>query len=381
MTEGLSMAIDIHDCDKIVIGAGIYGMYAAVALARQGCRVVVLDADRGPFTRGSYINQARVHNGYHYPRSFSTAKKSAKYFQRFADDFSDCILLDFEQIYAISAHYSWTNGEQFARFCKNVGIRCDEISDVSPYFNPHTIEKAFITHEYTFDPKLIGGRLHDEALSLGVKFAFNSEITSIENDSKYKIITADGSQFVSGWVLNATYAGINEIHQMAGFGFLDIKYELCEVILVSVSDNIAKAGLTVMDGPFFSVMPFGKTGYHSLTTVSKTPHMTSYDRFPTFPCQSKRADCSPNHMRNCNDCPNHPESAFVEMYQTARKYMNPGIKIEYVKSFFALKPILKASEMDDSRPTLVRQYSENPYFYSVLSGKINTIYDLDEILK
>jgi hypothetical protein len=371
--------LNIYGCDKIVIGAGIYGIYAAVGLAKQGFLVVVLDADREPFARGSYINQARVHNGYHYPRSFSTAKKSARYFQRFVDDFRDCILLDFEQIYAVSANYSWTNGEQFARFCKNVGIRCDEISDISPYFNLHAVEKAFVTHEYTFDPKLISKRLYDEALSLGVKFVFNSEITSIKNDGKYSITTANGIQFVSDWVLNATYAGINEIHQMAGFEFLDIKYELCEVTLVNVSDNIAKIGLTVMDGPFFSVMPFGKTGYHSLTTVSKTPHMTSYDRLPTFPCQNKHADCSPNHMQNCNDCPNHPKSAFVEMCQTARKYMNPDIKIEYIKSLFTIKPILKASEIDDSRPTLVRQYSEKPYFYSVFSGKINTVYDLDEI--
>jgi len=41
---------------------------------------------------------------------------------------------------------------------------------------------------------------------------------------------------------------------------------------------------------------------------------------------------------------------------------------------------LQASEIDDSRPTVVRQYSEEPRFISVLSGKINTVYDLDEVL-
>ena len=42
-----------------------------------------------------------------------------------------------------------------------------------------------------------------------------------------------------------------------------------------------------MDGPFFSVMPFGKTGMHSLTSVTFTPHLTSYDLLPTFKCQEK----------------------------------------------------------------------------------------------
>ena len=45
-----------------------------------------------------------------------------------------------------------------------------------------------------------------------------------------------------------------------------------------------------------------------------------------------------------------------------------------------MKPILKASEIDDSRPTVVRVMSDEPKLVSVLSGKINTVYDLDEVL-
>jgi hypothetical protein len=45
-----------------------------------------------------------------------------------------------------------------------------------------------------------------------------------------------------------------------------------------------------------------------------------------------------------------------------------------------MKPILLSSEIDDSRPTVIREYSREPYFVSVLSGKINTVYDLDEVL-
>ena len=45
-----------------------------------------------------------------------------------------------------------------------------------------------------------------------------------------------------------------------------------------------------------------------------------------------------------------------------------------------MKPILKASDVDDSRPTCIKIHSENPTFVSVLSGKITTVYDLEEIL-
>ena len=69
--------------DKIILGAGLYGLYAAQRCGAAGQRVLVLERDPAPFMRATYINQARVHMGYHYPRSYSTAIKSAHYFARF----------------------------------------------------------------------------------------------------------------------------------------------------------------------------------------------------------------------------------------------------------------------------------------------------------
>ena len=62
--------------DKIIIGAGLYGLYAAYQCAKKGQKIIVLEYDDAPFLRATYINQARVHMGYHYPRSYSTAVKS-----------------------------------------------------------------------------------------------------------------------------------------------------------------------------------------------------------------------------------------------------------------------------------------------------------------
>ncbi len=80
-------------------------------------------------------------------------------------------------------------------------------------------------------------------------------------------------------MLNSTYAGINQILEMAGFEKFKTKYELCEIILCRANNKLRNIGFTVMDGPFFSIMPFGKTGLHSLTSVTFTPHATSYFGF------------------------------------------------------------------------------------------------------
>lgn len=168
---------------------------------------------------------------------------------------------------------------------------------------------------------------------------------------------------------------------MVGFEKFGMKYELCEIILCDVNEKLKNIGFTVMDGPFFSIMPFGKTGFHSLTSVTFTPHTTSYDSVPTFSCQEKsNGYCSAFHLGNCNDCPAKPVTAFPYMANMARKYMLDDYSFEYRSSLFSMKPILMSSEIDDSRPTVIRKYSDGPTFLGVLSGKINTVYDLDEVL-
>ena len=68
------------------------------------------------------------------------------------------------------------------------------------------------------------------------------------------------------------------------------------------------------------------------------------------------------------------------MANLARKYIMDDYAFSYKGSLFSMKPILMSSEIDDSRPTVIRKYSDGPTFISVLSGKINTVYDLDEVL-
>lgn len=367
--------------EKIIIGAGLYGLYSALRCGERGQRVLLLECDDAPFKRATYINQARVHMGYHYPRSFSTAIKSAHYFERFCKDYGFCCLTEFDQVYATSAHFSWTDAPEFRKFCRGADIRCDDVSP-EKYFNPGQCDGAFLTTEYTYDAQILKQWFLEQiAKHSNITILYGHRVTGIEQVGSVWKVQANGIQVESPFVLNATYAGVNEIHHLLGYEPFKIKYELCEIILCNVSDNFKNVGITVMDGPFFSIMPFGKTGYHSLTSVTFTPHQTSYDSTATFQCQQhSQGLCSPEYLYNCNDCPAKPESAWPYMSQLARKYLREEYAFEYVGSLFSMKPILKASEIDDSRPTVIRQYASAPTFVSVLSGKINTVYDLDKVL-
>lgn len=367
--------------DKIIFGAGLYGLYSALYCAKRGESVLVLEYDDAPFKRATYINQARVHMGYHYPRSISTAVKSRGYFDRFCRDYGFCIHSEFDQIYATSSNFSWTNAEQFKKFCRDADIRCD-IIPTEKYFNDGMCDGAFLTTEYTYDAKILLEYFLEELKNYpSAEFRFNAKTTEINRDGGLFSVRLGDERFETPFILNATYASVNQLHKALGFEPFKIKYELCEIILCRVCDKLKNTGITVMDGPFFSIMPFGKTGLHSLTSVTFTPHITSSNDLPVFECQKHSGGtCTPEKLGNCNDCPAKPESAWNYMSHLAEKYLRSEYKFEYAGSLFSMKPILKASEIDDSRPTVIRKYSDDPTFVSVLSGKINTVYDLEEVL-
>ncbi len=370
--------------DYIILGAGIYGLYIArkLALKYPNKKLIVLEYDDKPFQRASYINQARVHNGYHYPRSLSTALKSASYYERFIKDYSFAINNQFEKIYAVSNKFSYTSGEDFEKFCKAAHIPCTPIN-YNRYFKPNVVDSVFLTQESSLDAQKICDYFISELEKCkNVSIIYNAKIKSVEqNSNKYELKLENDKKVLSDFIINTTYASVNQILDLFGFEKFKIKYEIAEICLCNVTENILHAGLTVMDGPFFSVIPFGLSGYHSLSAVHFTPHKINYDALPTFNCQKQHEKCTPYNLENCNLCSEKPNTAWYEMKQLANKYFKKDIDMVHKKSLFAVKPILKASEISDSRPTIIKEFSTNPTFISVLSGKFNTMYDLDEILK
>ena len=118
--------------DRIIIGAGFYGLYAAHHCGKKKEKVLVLECGTAPFQRATYINQARVHQRYHY--------------ERFHQDFAFCINREFEKVYATSAQYSWSDGEQFKKFCRAADIPCKEVYP-EDYFKKDMCDGAFLTRE------------------------------------------------------------------------------------------------------------------------------------------------------------------------------------------------------------------------------------------
>jgi glycine/D-amino acid oxidase-like deaminating enzyme len=367
--------------DRVVVGAGVFGLHAAALLLNRGYTVAVVDGEHRPLVRASLVNQARVHNGYHYPRSAYTALRSARYYERFVADFPDAINRRFRAVYAVAAQGSYVDAEHFEKFCDTVGVPARRIEETE-LFRPGSVEAAYETDEYGFDAPALRAALLDrlDRHRDRLDWHLGDTVTAGERDAgTWRVRLRSGGELIAGGVVNATYAATNAVLSTFGLEPVRLKYELCEVALVDAAP-LRDTGVTVMDGPFLSLMPFGHSGRHSLTAVDYTPRVSSSDLLPTFGCQSRNPGCGPAALANCGVCPERPASSFPYMDRLAHRFLRHAGEVRLVESLNSVKVVLQTTEVDDARPTLIRVEAVGPLFVTLFSGKINTIYDLDEVL-
>lgn len=368
--------------DAIVVGGGIFGCYAALYLAGQGRRVALLEKESRLFQKASLVNQARLHGGYHYPRSIATAALSDEHKERFTAEHRQFVHFSFEQYYAIDRFGSFTDAEQFERFCRHLQIRCDRVL-THPLFNFNRLEALYRTEEYSFDPVLLReyytSRVEQHPDITVLK---SIHIRAATADGPYWLIELHTSNFKlqTPLVINATYAATNAINRLFGVNQLDLTHEISEIAFIN-SPQFRDMGLTVMDGPFGSIMPYGLSGLLSLSSVAYTHHKISYGNLPRFDCQTPDDPaCTPEAPGICTDCPRRPESNAYKMLRQMRQYFSEAVQFEHLFSYFTIKTKLKANYIDDGRPTEIARLSEKPAFYCLFAGKVNSIYEIEKIV-
>jgi len=356
--------------DFIVIWAGFYWMHTARFLWNKWLKVCLIEEQWDAFRKASYINQARVHNWYHYPRSYETAEKSKDYFRRFCNDFGFSINRDYKKIYSIASQWSKTTPADFESFCKKLWIPCNEV-DSSRFFK-NGIARSYETLEYSFDAVKIRDFMKSELeRRSNVDCYYYNKIDSVEIKPHACILKSSttGNTFCAKKVVNATYAKINEINELFWVENVTVKHELAEVAICNVSEKLHWFGVTVMDGDYFSLMPFGIWNKYSLTSVKYTPHEESFLPIAKFHSIHK------DYWR--------PATNFPKMLEEAKLYLRDDIQITHHESLFTTKTVLANTELDDARPTFLKRYdlwNENELI-SIFSWKINTIYEIEEFLQ
>jgi glycine/D-amino acid oxidase-like deaminating enzyme len=270
------------DQDAIVIGGGFYGSVIAVYLARQrGLRhIALIEREPALLSRASYNNQARVHNGYHYPRSFTTAYRSRVNLPRFVRQWPEAVKQDFTKLYAIARQNSKVTARQFERFCREIGARLQPATPtLRALFEPHLIEDVFMVEEYAFDATRLANWAERELQACGVRIRYETQATAIFRGANGTLqVTTETNRGVREslscrYLFNCTYSGLNQFQGDFSRTRTGLKQEIAEIALVRMPSPLQGLGITVMDGPFFSLMPFPSRGLHSLSHVRYTPHL------------------------------------------------------------------------------------------------------------
>jgi len=356
----------LREVDALVVGGGFFGLCLALFLRSVTPSVLLVEAGPQLMERASKVNQARVHTGFHYPRSAITAGRSLVLHRRFARDFPQAINDRFEMLYAISKRQSKVPANRFFRMFAEMGAPIAiAAAQHSSLFDQEQISGVFSCAEHAFDYRELRQQLARQLDANGVNVLLNTAAIHLqEAGNSARVTLSDGSEVGAQLVFDVTYSRINHLRHAAGLPLISLKHEAAEIALIVPPPELERIGVTVMDGPFFSAMPFPSEGLHSLTHVRYTPGASWVDK--------------------ANSPLGHPDKAALAaintsraryMQQDAARYMPALARAQWQRSLYEVKTVLQRSEGDDARPILYRR-DQGSRLVSILGAKLDNIYDL-----
>jgi hypothetical protein len=165
--------------------------------------------------------------------------------------------------------------------------------------------------------------------------------------------------------VNAGYSRLNVLHRASGLDEVALQHEISELALVELPEELRHIGLTVMDGPFFSLMPFPSKHLHTLSHVRFTPRyrwregLGENDFDPDSALQLAGSD-----------------TGFAGMRADAIRYVPALESMRHVESLREVKTVLAKSDVDDSRPILYLPDHGISGYTCIMGGKLDNINDV-----
>lgn len=329
-----------------VIGGGIFGTTAAIIAARAEHDVHLFEKSDSLMNAASAVNQFRLHRGYHYPRSRETGRQCRFGNRLFLAEYGSAIIEPEKrhhggQFYAIAREGSRVSANEYLRFLDSNSLpyriahnNWPEVMEVVVEVQEAAIDPVALKHLVTANLK-------------GVHVHLETELRSHNFDA----------------VIVAAYASTNTVAKALGCRVRPLQYEICEKPVVRLPQAYKDFGMVVMDGPFCSIDPYGKTGLHVLGHVEHAIHETSVGEDPPLT----------NLPLNQGIVNNPPVTKFKEMVEAGAKLLPALEKAEHIGSMFTIRAVLPNKDATDERPTMVERLDDQ--VVRIFSGKIGTAVD------
>ena len=255
-----------------VIGGGIFGTSAAAELGKLG-KVTLFERNAKLLQEGSFINQFRHHYGYHYPRSNETVMDIKRSRSDFESVFQKA-LIHSPTFYGLAKDNSLVSAREFLAFCKKHQLPYKKEFPSKRLLAGEEMALCLKVPEPSYDPKKLRNIIEKRLKGTDrVRILFKSGVTNIS-------LNTDGSKSLTyikagrqkkeqfDFVINATYANLNKLTHWLRFDHRPIRIDLAEVLIVRLPIN--PISLTVIDGPFATLMPTGRKNEFTLYHVKES---------------------------------------------------------------------------------------------------------------
>jgi len=343
-----------------VIGGGIFGCLISIELARRGCVVNLYERNSEIMVGASLNNQNRLHLGYHYPRDDNTALQCIKGFNKFKLAFSNCVLGDFQNNYYISSRDSKVSMPEYEEFCRRVGLPVSPVSVDFPV-EVQNVMGGLSTKEVVYDSRLLAQEVQELLAQSKVSVFCNHDITGVNKDASAKFNLKSGNVEVGKFnkVINCTYANYNRFNKDLGLDDQLLQYEYTLVPIIKWLEK--PVGITIMDGDFMTVLPFGLSGNSLLYHVEHTV---------------VESEISHNLNQAWLSKPSSPaqyidkELHFKKMLKACIEFVPELSSAELVGFLEGPRVVFSGKETTDERPSVINVLDKDGFF-AVFSGKID----------
>jgi hypothetical protein len=330
-----------------VIGAGIFGITTALKLSNDHS-VDLYEKQSDILGAASGINQYRLHRGYHYPRSKETVQSVLKSEKSFKEEFGESIIDNIEHYYCISKRDSLTSAKQYLKFCDDNNLEYN-ITDID-IVKKDSVDLSVKVNESLFDPLILKNICWNKLRQSNINLQLNKE-PSNQILSSYDV------------VILCTYSNLNDLLKQFPDAQLDYQFELCEKPVAQLSDVFENKSIVIMDGPFMSVDPMGRSGFFVLGNVVHAIHKTNIGKYP----QIDEKFLSVLNKGIISD----PQITNFDLFvKSATEFMPDMKQAKHIGSMYTIRAVLPYVENSDARPTVVRKINEK--MLTVFSGKITT---------
>ena len=365
----------------IVVGGGFYGSAIAIHLAHHGWKITLVEKEPELMTKASYVNQARLHNGCHYPRSFRTAIRSRANLPRFRDIYGAAVFDRFRALYAISSRDSRVSAQHYQRFCRaaQIPLRAARREDRA-LFDSRLVEAVYEVDEPAFDATVLRDQLLGQILNHMIAVNYNTTVTSIapatSAGDELLVRLSSGEALSADWVFNCTYAALNHIDGRTNVRRPALRHQIAEIVLIRPPPELQEKAVTLMDGPFFSTMPFPARQLHSLTHVRYTHHMAWLEGGELSALEPSRnpLELLAEYL-NAGGGPKGRSRANW-MLRDAQRFLPVLAKARVEDALFEVKTFVAETEVDDARPIYFHQDETMPQLISILGSKIDNVFDI-----